>query len=79
MLLNNNYNQRAIPTSINRSASESVQRAQDDQRLELPVGLTYENVARDIARRARRRVFAATLPLLSLMLLLAYVFSRFGL
>ena len=67
------------PKSGNKLKSESVHRAQDDQYFELSVRPTYENVARDIARRARHRFFAAMLPLLLLMLLLAYVLVRYGL
>ena len=67
------------PTSGNISKSKSVHRAQDDQCLGLSVRPTYENIASDIARRARRRLFAAMLPLLLLMLLLAYVLARYGL
>ena len=68
----------ASPTAGNKLKPESVLQAQDDQRFELPVRPTYESVARDIARRARRRLFAAMLPLLFLMVLLAYVLARYG-
>ena len=64
------------PISGNKLKSEAVQRAQDDQCSELSVRPSYEHVARDIARRARRRLFAAMLPLLFLVLLLAYVLAR---
>ncbi len=53
--------------------------AQVDQRFEHLVRPSYETVARDIARRARRRLFAAMLPLLFLVVLLAYVLARYGL
>ncbi len=68
----------ASPTSGDKLTSESLNRAQDDQRFELPVRPTYEKVARDIARRARRRLVAAMLPLLFLVALLAYVLARYG-
>ncbi len=39
----------------------------------------YETVAREIAKRARRRLFVAILPLVLMMSLLAYVLARYGL
>ena len=69
----------AGPTSGNRSEAPSVHSAQVDQRFEHLVRPSYETVARDIARRARRRLFAAMLPLLFLVVLLAYVLARYGL
>ncbi len=59
-----------------RSTLQSVKGPPEGRALERP---TYETVAREIARRARRRLFVAILPLVLMMGLLAYVLVQYGL